>query len=219
MANWLRSGRPGGKDSTIKEEPKRLAGAVEMRFVKLSMQAVEAATDERQKSAAGLEAFAEPEPEPPTSSSLSSEDTGLLPMAFTRPLRRTRRPLARENPTARARCEREVCCRWRDLRRGRSSGWGRKVTGLRPGVRARRHGEICGGCGGVVWRITAVGRRVRGPRALMAAAGVCGMRGWGGCGMRMRARQNVRHAVLDAYTTNIISSRDNTRVVLLSSLF
>jgi hypothetical protein len=28
----------------------------------------------------------------------------------------------------------------------------------------------------------------------------------GGCGMRMRARQNVRHAVLDAYTTNIISS-------------
>ena len=61
MANWLRS------------------GAVEMRFVKLSMQAVEAATDKRQKSAAGLEAFAEPEPEPPTSSSLSSEDTGLLP--------------------------------------------------------------------------------------------------------------------------------------------
>jgi hypothetical protein len=30
----------------------------------------------------------------------------------------------------------------------------------------------------------------------------------GGCGMRMRARQNVRHAVFDAYTTNIISSRD-----------
>jgi hypothetical protein len=75
MANWLRSGRPGGKDSAIKEEPKRLAGAVEMRFVKLSMQAVEAATDKRLKSAAGLEAFAEPEP--PTSSSLSSEDTGL----------------------------------------------------------------------------------------------------------------------------------------------
>jgi hypothetical protein len=41
MTNWLRSGRPGGKDSAIKEEPKRLAGAVEMRFVKLSMQAVE----------------------------------------------------------------------------------------------------------------------------------------------------------------------------------
>jgi hypothetical protein len=45
---------------------------MEMRFVKLSMQAVEAAMDERRKSAAGLEAFAEPEP--PTSSSLSSDD-------------------------------------------------------------------------------------------------------------------------------------------------
>jgi hypothetical protein len=43
---------------------------------------------------------------------------------------------------------------WRDLRRVRG-----------------------GGGGGGVGRIAAVGRRVRGPRALMAAAGVCGMRG------------------------------------------
>nr|ACN28068.1 unknown [Zea mays]ACR36936.1 unknown [Zea mays] len=61
---------------------------MEMRFVKLSMQAVEAAMDERRKSAAGLEAFAEPEP--PTSSSLSSEDTDDVILAARRSTAATR---------------------------------------------------------------------------------------------------------------------------------
>jgi hypothetical protein len=38
-----------------------------------------------------------------------------------------------------------------------------------------------------------------------AAEGVRGMRAW----------QNVRHAVLDAYTTNIISSRDTSKIKLI----
>ena len=71
------------------------------------------------------------------------------------------------------------------------------------------------------------GMRGSGSARMEGAAGGSS-RGWkerGGCGMRrgaaagcaaraaagvhgMRARQNVRHAVLDACTTNIISSRD-----------
>jgi hypothetical protein len=76
------------------------------------------------------------------------------------------------------------------------------VTGLRPGVRARRHGEICSGGGGGGGGGGGVADRAGGGVG-EGSAGVDG-----GCGMRMRARQNVRHAVFDAYTTNIISSRD-----------
>ena len=45
MANWLGS----GKHSGTREEPERPAGAAEMRSVKLSMQAAEAAADGRRK--------------------------------------------------------------------------------------------------------------------------------------------------------------------------